>query len=78
MIALVFFFIIQFKEMGGSRRPSEPVKANEQTQERKKGFGDWMNLIKPANEEKDHWVKIKCNLFGFCVIVSLPVLKIGF
>lgn len=47
---------IQFKEMGGNRRPVEPVKTNEQTMERKKGFGDWMNLIKPANEEKDHWV----------------------
>ncbi|KOM51674.1 hypothetical protein LR48_Vigan09g033300 [Vigna angularis] len=59
---------IQFKEMGGSRRPSEPVKTNEQTQERKKGFGDWMNLIKPANEEKDHWVPdeavTKCTACG--------------
>lgn len=47
---------IQFKEMGGSRRPVESVKTNEQAAERKKGLGDWMNLIKPANEEKDHWV----------------------
>ncbi|XLS66856.1 hypothetical protein HN51_017879 [Arachis hypogaea] len=48
---------IQFKEMNGSsRRPPEALKANEQPTERKKGFGDWMNLIKPANEEKDHWV----------------------
>lgn len=47
---------IQFKEMGGSKRPVESVKINEQLAERKKGFGDWMNLIKPANEEKDHWV----------------------
>ncbi|XP_027353915.1 protein FREE1 isoform X1 [Abrus precatorius] len=47
---------IQFKEMGGSKRPVESVKINEQPAERKKGFGDWMNLIKPANEEKDHWV----------------------
>lgn len=51
--------------MGGSRWPAEAVKPNEQPTERKKGFGDWMNLIKPANEEKDHWVKIRCNLFGF-------------
>ncbi|XP_061359280.1 protein FREE1 [Gastrolobium bilobum] len=47
---------IQFKEMGGSRRSVESLKTNEQPTERKKGFGDWMNLIKPANEEKDHWV----------------------
>lgn len=51
--------------MGGSRRRAEPVKTIEQSQERKKGFGDWMNLIKPANEEKDHWVKIRCILFWF-------------
>jgi len=52
--------------MGGSRWPAEAVKPNEQPTERKKGFGDWMNLIKPANEEKDHWVNIRCNLFfGF-------------
>ncbi|KAI4316964.1 hypothetical protein L6164_024885 [Bauhinia variegata] len=47
---------IQFKEMGGSRRPAESLKTNEQSAEKKKGLGDWMNLIKPANEEKDHWV----------------------
>ncbi|XP_019449737.1 PREDICTED: protein FREE1-like, partial [Lupinus angustifolius] len=47
---------IQFKEMGGSRRPAEPLTTNEQLTEKKKGLGDWMNLIKPANEEKDHWV----------------------
>ncbi|AES74028.1 putative chromatin regulator PHD family [Medicago truncatula] len=47
---------IQFKEMGGSRRPAESFKTNEQPAERKKGLGDWMNIIKPANEEKDHWV----------------------
>ncbi|KAK7310979.1 hypothetical protein RJT34_08804 [Clitoria ternatea] len=59
---------IQFKEMGGSRRPVESMKTNEQTTERKKGFGDWMNLIKPANEEKDHWVPdeavTKCTACG--------------
>ncbi|EXC04220.1 Arrestin domain-containing protein A [Morus notabilis] len=42
--------------MGGSSRPSESFKTNEQSAEKKKGFADWMNLIKPANEEKDHWV----------------------
>lgn len=49
---------MQFKEMGGSRRPAESFKTNEQPAERKKGLGDWMNIIKPANEEKDHWVTI--------------------
>ena len=43
---------MQFKEMGGSRRPSESLRTNEQPTEKKRGFGDWMNLIKPADEEK--------------------------
>ncbi|CAJ1972565.1 unnamed protein product [Sphenostylis stenocarpa] len=47
---------IQFKEMGGSRRPAESLRTNEQSTEKKRGFGDWMNLIKPPDEEKDHWV----------------------
>ncbi|KAK4276494.1 hypothetical protein QN277_014636 [Acacia crassicarpa] len=47
---------IQFKEMGGSSRPAEALKTNEQPTEKKKGLVDWMNLIKPPNEEKDHWV----------------------
>ncbi|KAM0008803.1 putative chromatin regulator PHD family [Helianthus debilis subsp. tardiflorus] len=46
----------QVKEMGGSSRPVDPVKFTEQSTEKKKGLGDWMNIIKPANEEKDHWV----------------------
>lgn len=49
---------MQFKEMGGSRRPVEALKTNEQPTERKKGLGDWMNMIKPPNEEKDHWVTL--------------------
>lgn len=44
--------------MGGSRRPAESLKTNEQPTEKKKGLVDWMNLIKPANEEKDHWVTL--------------------
>ncbi|KAL5144372.1 Protein FREE1 [Glycine soja] len=56
LLDIVTAATIQFKEMGGGRRPAEAVKTNEQSSERKKGFGDWMNLIKPANEEKDHWV----------------------
>ncbi|KAL1311981.1 hypothetical protein HN51_038635 [Arachis hypogaea] len=47
---------IQYKEMGGSKRPTESLRTNEQPAEKRKGFGDWMNLIKPPNEEKDHWV----------------------
>ena len=50
---------MQFKEMdGSSRRPSDSLKTNEQPTEKKKAFGDWMNMIKPANEEKDHWVTL--------------------
>lgn len=30
----------------------------DQSGEKKKGLVDWMNLIKPANEEKDHWVSL--------------------
>ncbi|XP_062018947.1 protein FREE1 isoform X2 [Rosa rugosa] len=47
---------VQLKEMGGSSRPAESLKTNEQSAERKKGLTDWMNIIKPGNEEKDHWV----------------------
>ncbi|KAK9071872.1 hypothetical protein SSX86_008302 [Deinandra increscens subsp. villosa] len=47
---------IQVKEIGGRSRPVEAVKFTEQSTEKKKGLGDWMNIIKPANEEKDHWV----------------------
>ncbi|KAK3423749.1 hypothetical protein EUGRSUZ_H00950 [Eucalyptus grandis] len=46
---------VQLKEMGGRTRPSDPVKTSEQPAERKKGIADWMNLMKPGNEEKDHW-----------------------
>ena len=48
---------MQFKEMGGGIRPSDTSKTAEQLAEKKKGFGDLMNLIKPGSEEKDHWVK---------------------
>lgn len=47
---------VQFKEMGGRSTPSEFPRAAEQPTEKKKGLTDWMNLIKPGNEEKDHWV----------------------
>ncbi|XP_047334455.1 protein FREE1-like [Impatiens glandulifera] len=44
---------IQFKEIGSSYKSSDPA---EQQSEKKKGFVDWMNIIKPKMEEKDHWV----------------------
>lgn len=51
--------------MGGSRRPAESLKTIEQPTEKKKGLADWMNLIKPPNEEKDHWVTFDTNYFPF-------------
>ncbi|KAJ8423807.1 hypothetical protein Cgig2_032954 [Carnegiea gigantea] len=47
---------VQFKEMGGRIRPAEVSKALEQPAEKKKGIADWINKLKPVNEEKDHWV----------------------
>ncbi|CAH9067963.1 unnamed protein product [Cuscuta epithymum] len=47
---------IQFKEIGGRSRPAESHKVAEQSGEKKKGLGDWLNVMKPVNEEKDHWV----------------------
>ncbi|CAL9083132.1 unnamed protein product [Musa acuminata var. zebrina] len=35
---------------------ADASKVSDQSAERKKSLLDWMNLIKPANEEKDHWV----------------------
>lgn len=46
--------------MGGRSKPADAIKVADQSTEKKKGLGDWMNIIKPANEEKDHWVSI-CN-----------------
>ena len=48
--------VTQLKEMGGRIRPTESVRPSEQSTERKKGLTDWMNIIKPGNVEKDHWV----------------------
>lgn len=55
------FLQLQYKEMSGRTRPSEYPKVAEQPAEKKKGFTDFMNLMKPVNEEKDHWVK--CSFF---------------
>ena len=52
----LLFVKMQIKEMGGRSRPADSFKANEQPMDKKKGFGEWMNIIKPGNEEKDHWV----------------------
>ncbi|XP_052196316.1 protein FREE1-like [Diospyros lotus] len=59
----------QFKEIGGSNKPSDILNAYEQQpSERKKGLADWMNIMKPQNEEKDHWVPdeavVKCSSCG--------------
>lgn len=37
---------------------------SEQTSEKKKGLVDWLNLMKPGNEEKDHWVISNAFLFS--------------
>lgn len=64
--------------MGGSRRPVEALKTNEQPTERKKGLGDWMNMIKPPNEEKDHWVTLDAAwVFLLCSFPVPPFPKIG-
>lgn len=57
LLDIVTAATVQLKEMGGGRsRSSDSLKTAEQTGEQKKGFADWMNLMKPGNEEKDHWV----------------------
>ncbi|XP_043708887.1 protein FREE1-like [Telopea speciosissima] len=59
---------VQLKEMSGRFKTSDSVKTSEQSTDRKKGLADWMNLIKPGNEEKDHWVPddavAKCTACG--------------
>lgn len=46
-----------------SKASPDASKPPEQTAEKKKGLVDWMNMIKPVNEEKDHWVNL--NFFFF-------------
>ncbi|THG02795.1 hypothetical protein TEA_017025 [Camellia sinensis var. sinensis] len=53
---LILLFQFEIKEMAGRNKPSDTPKASEQLSDKKKGFADWMNLMKPSNEEKDHWV----------------------
>ncbi|KAL6995868.1 Protein free1 [Sarracenia purpurea var. burkii] len=47
---------VQLKEIGGRSKPPDSLKPTDQPAEKKKGFTDWMSVIKPGNEEKDHWV----------------------
>ncbi|GER26251.1 lateral signaling target protein-like protein [Striga asiatica] len=56
ILDLVTAASIQSKEIGSSHNSPDLVKGTEQSAEKKKGFIDWKNIIKPANEEKDHWV----------------------
>ncbi|KAL9229612.1 hypothetical protein vseg_005061 [Gypsophila vaccaria] len=46
---------VQLKEIA-EEKGSSSSRTAEQLVEKKKGLVDWMNLIKPPNEEKDHWV----------------------
>lgn len=55
MLDIVTAASVQLKEIGEGKDPN-PSKAFEQNAERKKAFADWMNLMKPPNEEKEHWV----------------------
>ncbi|KAK4583906.1 hypothetical protein RGQ29_021861 [Quercus rubra] len=56
ILDMVTAAVAQLNEMGGNNKPSNSVKVSDQFLEKKKGFGDWMYLVKPGNEEKDHWV----------------------
>ncbi|XP_022769221.1 protein FREE1 isoform X2 [Durio zibethinus] len=56
LLDIVTAATVQIKEMGGRSRTPESLKTTEQPAEKKRGFADWMNLIKPGIEEKDHWV----------------------
>lgn len=58
--------------MGGNRikGPADSGKLSEQSAEKKKGFSDWMNFIKPGNEEKDHWVSFIWRVINLIHIIS--------
>jgi len=56
--------------MGGRIRPAEVSKALEQPAEKKKVIADWINKLKPVNEEKDHWV----NLFYLLLLSMTRIL----
>ena len=44
------------RESLAKSRVADAGKQSDQPTEKKKGLVDWMNIIKPGNEEKDHWV----------------------
>ncbi|XP_064991019.1 protein FREE1-like isoform X2 [Musa acuminata AAA Group] len=56
------YFNVICANMGGNgsltkgEEAADASKVSDQSAERKKSLVDWMNLIKPANGEKDHWV----------------------
>ncbi|KAE8656457.1 putative zinc finger protein [Hibiscus syriacus] len=56
LLDIVTAATVQIKEMGWKSRPPEPLKTADLSAEKKRGFADWMNIIKPGVEEKDHWV----------------------
>lgn len=49
--------------VGRSIAASDAAKQSEQVTEKKKGFVDWINIIKPVNEEKDHWASFLSLLY---------------
>ncbi|KAG6519814.1 protein FREE1-like isoform X1 [Zingiber officinale] len=61
ILDIVTAAVVQLKEIGGNndffggKGTADTIKQVQQSTEKKKGF-DWMNLIRPPNEEKDHWL----------------------
>ncbi|WZY98343.1 hypothetical protein YC2023_070672 [Brassica napus] len=51
LLDTVIAAMFQAKEIGGSSRPPDSVKLVEQSAEKKKGLGDWMNIINPVPDE---------------------------
>lgn len=47
---------VQLNEMDARNNSSDSFKVSEQYADRKRGFSDWINMMKSSNEEKDHWV----------------------
>lgn len=43
--------------MDARNNSSDSFKVSEQYADRKRGFSDWINMMKSSNEEKDHWVQ---------------------
>lgn len=71
---------VQVKEMGETNRPSDLTRSgSEQLADRKKGFTDWMKIMRPQNEEKDHWVEFwplywfQWLLFSFKLLILILI-----